>query len=192
LLGENGQGKSLIAKALAGAVSSEGECKISGRENTGPVRILLQDVVGQTLLRNFEAIRATAGRGQMHQFQQIYQEILGLNDASGNAAERRSTSRSLLEMKAALLAVRLCGRPGALILDEPDWGLSRPAAIDFVFNVINASQKRGVPVILISHKPWWLDAAGSILQVQRSTGGFQSEDPRAFTIRLKQVERNIP
>ena len=94
-------------------------------------------------------------------------------------------------MKAALLAVRLCGRPAALILDEPDWGLSRPVALAFVFNVIKTAHKRGIPVVLISHKPWWLNAAGSILQVQRSAGGFQGTDPCAFKIRLKPVNRNI-
>ena len=76
LLGNNGQGKSLIAKALAGAVRSEGQCGISFRDAGGPVRILLQDVVGQTLLRNFDAIRASAGHGQTERFQQIYREIM--------------------------------------------------------------------------------------------------------------------
>ena len=188
LVGENGQGKSLIAKALAGAVSCEGECEIASRENSGPVRILLQDVVGQTLLRNFKAIRATAGQGRRQQFQQVYREIMGSNDSVDSAAGGQTTFRSLHEMKAALVAVRLCGRPAALIMDEPDWGLSRPVAVEFVFNVFNAARKRGIPVILISHKPWWLNAAGSILQVRRSSGGCQGEDPCAFTIRLGKVE----
>ena len=194
MLGENGQGKSLVAKALAGAVSCEGGIEIEGRSNSGPVRILLQDVVGQTLLRNFKAIRATAGRDQIREFQQIYDEIMVSSQSPGERAghhtraERREKFHSLLEMKAALMAVRLCGRPDALIMDEPDWGLSRAAAIDFVFNVISAAHKREVPVVLISHKPWWKNAAGSILQVRRSSGGIDNNNPCAFTIRLKKVE----
>lgn len=191
LLGENGQGKSLIAKALAGAVSSEGECKISGPENSGPVRILLQDVVGQTLLRNFDAIRATAGHGESGSFQQIYREIMVPTEALDSSG-RGQSFRSLLDMKAALVAVRLCGRPAALILDEPDWGLSRPVAIAFVFNVIKTAHKRGIPIVLISHKPWWLSAAGSILQVKRSTKGNPEAGPCAFRIRLEPGSRNIP
>ena len=197
LLGENGHGKSLIAKALAGAVSSQGKCGLVGPEASGPVRILLQDVVGQTLLRSFDAIRATAGHGQNRQFQQIYQQIMvpgGSLDSNGHHPlqdDREQTFRSLLEMKAALVAVRLCGRPAALILDEPDWGLSRPVAIALVFNVIKAAHKRGIPVVLISHKPWWLNAAGSILKVQRSTGAAPGTDPCAFKIRLEPGDRNI-
>ena len=193
LLGENGQGKSLVAKALAGAVSYEGRIGIQCRENRGPVRILLQDVVSQTLLRDFKAIRATAGRDQRQEFQHIYQEIIGSNESPIEEAghlpqvERRQTFHSLLEMKAALMAVRLCGRPGALIMDEPDWGLNRTVAIEFVFNVISAAHKREVPVVLISHKPWWKNAAGSILEVQRSAGGSTGNNPRAFKIRIKKV-----
>jgi energy-coupling factor transporter ATP-binding protein EcfA2 len=197
LLGENGQGKSLVAKALAGAIGTSGEFRVAGPENAGPVRILLQDVVGQTLLRDFEAIRATAGRGQGRRFERIYREIMGSCAASDTAAGpiaatgRQLAFHSLLEMKAALMAVRLCGRPGALIMDEPDWGLSRPVAVDFVFNVIAAAQKRGIPVVLISHKPWWRKAVGSILRVRRSGGGYLGDTPCAFTIRLEKVERNI-
>lgn len=197
LLGENGQGKSLVAKALAGAIGIDGEFRVSGPINDGPVRILLQDVVGQTLLRDFKAIRATAGRGQGRRFEQIYREIMGSHDASQSAVAQLPTTEpgpafhSLLEMKAALVAVRLCGRPGALIMDEPDWGLSRPVAVDFVFNVIAAAQKRGIPVMLISHKPWWLKSVGSILRVRRSAGGYQGDTPRAFSIRLEKDEGNI-
>ena len=191
LLGENGHGKSLIAKALAGAVGSQGDCGIFGREESGPVRILLQDVVGQTLLRSFDAIRSTAGPSQSEQFQQIYQEIAAPADFA-DSSDRGESFPSLLEMKTALVAVRLCGRPAALILDEPDWGLSRPVAITFVFNVIKAAHRRGIPIVLISHKPWWLNAAGGILKVQRSTDRDKGPDASAFRIRLKEGSRNIP
>ena len=61
IVGENGQGKSLIARALAGTLSFEGRAQVTSGHNRGAVRLLFQDVIAQTLLRSFKAIGASAG-----------------------------------------------------------------------------------------------------------------------------------
>lgn len=188
LTGENGQGKSLIAKALVGALACEGTGRIRRDIDSGPARLLFQDVISQTLLRNFDGVVAASGRDQSRRAMEIYAEIMAAlpADAAAGAAdpERGGHFRSLLEMKAVLTAVRLCSRPGALILDEPDWGLGRSTAAAFVGGVIGAAHRREIPVMLISHKPWWSPIAGSALQVERTPTRSEGEDRSSFTIRI--------
>jgi hypothetical protein len=90
---------------------------------------------------------------------------------------------SLLEMKILLTALRLVDHDGVLILDEPDWGLSRPDAVAFVAAVVRAAHDRGVPVILISHKPWWRNLARSIRRVSKQTVS-SGADGCLFRIRI--------
>ena len=90
----------------------------------------------------------------------------------------------MLEIKALLVAVRLCGRPGALILDEPDWGLSRDSAIAFVLAAIQVAHEFGIPVLLISHKPWWLKLANSSIHVQRTDKKMDKDRNYSFEIKL--------
>ena len=78
---------------------------------------------------------------------------------------------------------KLCGRPRALILDEPDWGLTRSSAVALVAAVIKAAHAFGIPVVLISHKPWWLTVAKSIIRVER--GPKKSDDPGADAFRIR-------
>jgi len=193
IVGENGQGKSLIARALAGALSFQGRAKISSRQNGGPVRLLFQDVIGQTLLRSFEAIGVSAGCSNGTAPLEIYSRLMqqpwpcsehlqhshvrGEGSGDGNFP-------SLLEIKAILVAVRLCGRPAALILDEPDWGLSRTVAIAFVQRTIEVCHELGVPLILISHKPWWAPMAGSRMQVQRTSRRMEDTQGEIFQVTL--------
>jgi hypothetical protein len=92
--------------------------------------------------------------------------------------------RSLLEVKAILVAIRLCGEPSAIIIDEPDWGLTRSAAVAFVSAIISVCHEFGVPVILISHKPWWLTLAKSVLRVRRTAKEMEEKGKYFFTIKL--------
>jgi len=172
LVGDNGQGKTLVAKALARALAFEGEARIGTGEEPGSARLLFQDVITQTLLRSFKAL----ARSEDPACDELYRRILG-----GDVKVPGIGMPSLLEVKAMLVARRLAARPGALILDEPDWGLTRKAAIDFVLSVIDTAHELAVPVLLISHKPWWTPLARSRVQVSRtkkrsgdaSTGSFQ-------------------
>jgi len=192
LEGGNGQGKSLLAKSLAGAVDTRGTVSVASARATGRARLLFQDAITQTLLRSFAGLAASARVSLRESAMRLYRQIIrdqagaafrhaGIpdNDSTGGAPGLRT----LLEIKTILIAVRLAEKPPALILDEPDWGLSRPAAIGLVASVLNAAHAVEVPVILISHKPWWANIAGSRLMVDK----FQPAGGSSFEIRL-QVE----
>jgi len=127
LEGGNGQGKSLLAKALAGAIATRGRAVIESGSGTGRSRLLFQDVITQTLLRSFHAIVASVKpdrRGHaMELYRQLNRAFTGPAGVSGDRAARPVTGeaagrRTLLEIKTALVAVRLAERPPALILDE--------------------------------------------------------------------------
>ena len=92
---------------------------------------------------------------------------------------------SLLDIKTILVAVRLSAMPAVLILDEPDWGMSRPSAIAFVSAVLSAAHRQGTPVLLISHKPWWQSVCRSAIRVTRSPKKTSdTSDAPVFTITL--------
>ena len=91
---------------------------------------------------------------------------------------------SLLEIKVLLTAVRLSDQDAALILDEPDWGLSWSDAVAFVTAVVSAAHARSVPVMLISHKPWWRDLARSVRWVRKETVTTSGSEGCLFRVRI--------
>ena len=193
MVGENGQGKSLVAKALCGAISIQGTAELTSKHHTGPARLLFQDVITQTLLRSFDGIAATASRNFGENPLRIYDRIFKAYSrnlqAMGNSLAEfdpagEAEFRSLLEIKSLLVAVRLCGRPGGLILDEPDWGLNRASAIAFVLAVISIAHELNIPVLIISHKPWWLGIANSRIRVQRTQKEMDRHKNYSFRINL--------
>jgi energy-coupling factor transporter ATP-binding protein EcfA2 len=186
--GGNGEGKSLVAKSLAGAVVTRGKAKVQSVGSTGRARLLFQDVITQTLLRSFDGLVASVKASRRDRVAALYRQLCracaaneSLADSGWEGTHQRHT---LLEIKTLLIAVRLAEKPPALILDEPDWGLSRPAAIALVTAVIATAHAQGTPVILISHKPWWQPLVGSILQVAKTAG---ARSGRPFEISLAQA-----
>jgi len=190
LCGDNGQGKSLVAKTLAGALAYTGEARVEGPRGERRVRLLFQDVFNQSLMRSMPQL---APRGEDDGVAAAYDAIRDVIRHRAPLAgrtlsafgERRHDAAplSLLEMKILLTALRLVDHDGVLILDEPDWGLSRPDAVAFVAAVVRAAHDRGVPVILISHKPWWRNLARSIRRVSKQTVS-SGADGCLFRIRI--------
>jgi energy-coupling factor transporter ATP-binding protein EcfA2 len=194
IVGENGQGKTLIAKALTGAISIQGAAEIIPKQKAGPARLLFQDVITQTLLRSFDGIAASASGMSAENPLKLYDEIfqayaLNLLDidhtSAGFELSAKAEFRSLLEIKVLLVAVRLCGRPSALILDEPDWGLNRDSAIAFVLAIIKVAHGLHTPVLVISHKPWWFNIAKSRIHVKRTGKEMDKDQNYSFQIKLK-------
>ena len=170
MVGDNGQGKSLVAKALCHAVGYDGDAQVGDSRDTGYGRLLFQDVVTQTLLRSFPELGRSGRPDADAAVTAIYRELVDLQGLSAEDVDGLGNTgpQSLLAVKTMLIAVRLARQPAALILDEPDWGLSRAAAVDLVLSVLQAAHRREVPVILISHKPWWRPVAGSMVRVVKA------------------------
>jgi len=195
MTGDNGQGKSLVARALAGALPFRGKAFIKRVDREGKASLLFQDVLTQTLLRSF-AVLAGGGRGVNEQrilalyatLRDEYASALGSKAFGrvGQINEAHANRHTLLDIKAILVAARLATDPAALILDEPDWGLSRQSAIAFVSAVISVAHRQGIAIILISHKPWWLPVTRSCISVSRTPArSSASSGEPVFTVFLK-------
>ena len=193
IVGENGRGKSLIARILAGAISFDGQAVLTRAEKSGPPRLLFQDVITQTLLRSFESIADSTLYANGLKPAELCRNLLteyGTNVGAGGGENIREPVtgvagfRSLLEVKAMLVAVRLCGQPGALILDEPDWGLPRASAVALVAAIVKVAHSYGIPVLLISHKPWWRPIAKSVIRVDRTPKTTDGKGASSFNIQL--------
>ena len=182
--GENGQGKSLLAKALSGAAAIEGRFVLQSANASGRARLLFQDVINQALLRKLPdlAPAATGGVGRLC-FEGILRDYSRILEHCGQPGRGLPDpdKADLLTVKAMLAAVRITARPAALILDEPDWGLSRNAVLALVLAVMRAAHAIGVPVLIISHKPWWRPLAQSRLKVVK-----RPSFPARFEIHLEQ------
>jgi energy-coupling factor transporter ATP-binding protein EcfA2 len=183
--GDNGQGKTLVAKALSRAVRVRGRARVS----QGPARLLFQNVITQTLLRSPEVLRQTARDICGAAAERALAALIDAFVIYGGEYERVASPAaggSLLVAKLHMVAARLCVRPALLILDEPDWGLSRQEAAAFVLAVTTVAHASGVALMLVSHKPWWRAMAVSRLRVakhQRATSDLEGDRPR-FTISL--------
>lgn len=198
LCGDNGQGKSLIAKALASAMPYTGEAMVYGPNGPRRVRLLFQDVLNQTLMRSMRQLTA---RGNAKDVAVAYDDILDgirrrVPEAGGAliafADRRRSNARlSLLEMKVLLAALRLSDQRAVLILDEPDWGLSRSDAVAFVTAVVSAAHARAVPVILISHKPWWWNLARSVRWVRKEAVPASAAEGCLFRVQIQDAPGGV-
>lgn len=199
LWGDNGQGKSLIAKALASALPFTGEAVAYGPDGPLRVRLLFQDVLNQTLMRS---VRQLTPLGVNDDVVLNYEDILNgvsrLDPAipsrlrSFAELRRSQTPPSLLEMKILLTALRLSDHRAVLILDEPDWGLSRSDAVAFVSAVMDAAHARAMPLILISHKPWWRHMVRTVRWVLKEPVGTSRSDGCLFRIRIKEAPGGLP
>ncbi len=192
-VGGNGQGKSLIARVISGAMRSRGSARLTSSNGKHATRLIFQDVILQTLLRSFNTIRSQADACQADTVSEIYRWIISTINRMDpsqrfcDSGPRKEALPTVLETKAILVAVRLARYPGALILDEPDWGLSRTAANAFVAAVVNASHRRDVPVILITHKPWWDAAARSRVKIKKYKMEMAGGRVASFKIRLEAI-----
>jgi len=195
IVGDNGQGKSLLARTIAQAVATKGHVTLASPHAHHPPCLLFQDVLGQTMLRSFETLSRRPSKSHRNHIHYCYQEL-----QKHYARARQQTDpdpvtaigawsdnqHSLVDIKAILVAARLASKPAALILDEPDWGMSRTSAVAFVSAVLATAHDQQTPVMLISHKPWWHTVTGSTLRVTRSpVSRNQSSASPVFTIRLE-------
>jgi hypothetical protein len=175
LSGDNGQGKSLLAKMLVGAVNASGQAGVVDPPDGGRPRMMFQDVVGQVMSRSFTAVAVNGaspdGRGldSYRQLADTFTRYAGLLYGGDDSSAPRETpdSPTMLETKLLLAALRLSRKTSLLVLDEPDWGVTRCDALTFVLAVVDTAHSLGIPVLIISHKAWWAGLARSHVRVEK-------------------------
>ena len=118
VVGDNGQGKSLLAKALSGAAGHSGTARMEAAGTRGRARLLFQDVITQTLLRSLADINRSASRTAPYKPDEIEKAIfLRFCDLLREVGSEQTTweqdgAQTLLAVKAALIAVPPGGTSG--------------------------------------------------------------------------------
>ncbi|MEN8244309.1 MAG: ATP-binding cassette domain-containing protein [Thermodesulfobacteriota bacterium] len=167
MTGDNGVGKSIFAKLLAGILKpTGGDMRISAPNGTGHARLIFQDAIDQLFGKSIDGHLAWVFRFDREKgaaAQQIYTELDShmreyFKDRPKEAEALGTPSEhcTLLQAKISLIAERLATRPPVLVLDEPGWGLSAPIARKLVESICRAAGELKVAIVLISHHArWW-------------------------------------
>lgn len=170
LTGDNGVGKSIFARLLAGILPiSAGRASVMNSEGNRNVRLLFQEAIAQLFAMSpFEYLRRVFSSSRA-----LFAEAVGLFRSLMQAMLSKQLSdddqiwNSLLAGKACLIAARLAEKPALLLLDEPGWGLSRSDAGNLIFNTCRLAHQLGTGVGIISHQPEWHDFAASNLKLKK-------------------------
>jgi ABC-type Mn2+/Zn2+ transport system ATPase subunit len=150
--GPNGHGKSLIAKTLAGAIAYTGSATITGRP-LGRVRLIFQDVSNQALLTSASLDWALERNPVANHLNTLL--LMNITRELQKSGQAVGEERTLLRTKVAMIAMRIAERPTGLVLDEPDWGLTRTQALALFYSVANLCEQEQVPLLVISHRRWF-------------------------------------
>lgn len=181
--GDNGVGKSVFVKMLSNIYQpTTGRIAIRCLGNEGYARVLMQDsldqLFGETINDHFTRVfKFDKAKGK--QARELYEKMLDeLRLALRSnvklrkiklAASNSGTIETVLQVKFALVCERLASKPPLLILDEPDWCLSRPVTELFTSIVVNAAHKNHIPVLIITHlQDWYNNLYKSVINLKIS------------------------
>ena len=152
VLGHNGSGKSTLAWILAGVLTpTEGTATLAGQALTarvGHVGLAFQHARLQ-LLRSTVASDVAAASGADPATVASTLDAVGLDPA--RFADRRVDELSGGEMRRAVLAGILAGRPRALVLDEPFAGLDDVGRTSLADLLVDLRETAGMSVVVVSH-----------------------------------------
>lgn len=170
ITGDNGVGKSVLARVLAGVIPLAGgliECQSESGSNS--VRLLFQEstsqLFAQTPAQHRKSVFSCATE-YMETAEILCKTLVAeIIPALEKDSEDQKGQNSLLEAKISIIAERLAASPALLILDEPGLGLSSEDTIKLVFFSTRLAHSRKTAVAIISHQPQWLEFASSRLSL---------------------------
>jgi zinc transport system ATP-binding protein len=148
IVGPNGSGKTVLLRALIGAIPSGGSFKWAPDVRLGYVPQKL-DLARDAPMTGLDLLHARAALSRT-----VTERPADVLNAVGLTAE---TSRRLIgtlsggQFQRLLVAMALLGEPTVLLLDEPTAGIDEPGQERLNELIHRLQQDRGLTVLLISH-----------------------------------------
>jgi zinc transport system ATP-binding protein len=160
ILGPNAAGKTVLFRALIGAISFEGAIRWADGIRIGyvPQKLDLErdvPITGIDFLRARGALVTRAvgtGRRTSEQTMAVVSRALELVGVSRAAAEQPIGTLSGGQFQRLLVAFALVGDPSVLLLDEPTAGVDEPGQERLNELVRRLQQEQGLTVLFISHE----------------------------------------
>ena len=147
VIGPNGSGKTILFRALIGAVPHDGTVRWAPDTRIGyvPQRLDLErnmPVTGEDLLR----ARARLAAARPSDIERVLSRVGLTREILGKAIGTLSGG----QFQRLLMAFALLGDPTVLLLDEPTAGIDEPGQ-ERVTETVRRLQNDGVTVLMISH-----------------------------------------
>jgi molybdate/tungstate transport system ATP-binding protein len=150
LLGQSGEGKTTLLRALAGLLPAKGEPFGGLQPQHRAVGYLPQGYALFPHLRAWENVAFALPRGRQRRAQAL--ELL-LRVQLVDVAEQYPESLSGGQQQRVALARALARRPQLLLLDEPSSALDAGTRDEVMAELISEIHEFGVPALAVSHDP---------------------------------------
>jgi len=149
VIGPNGSGKTVLFKALIGALPHDGTVDWAPGTRIGYVPQKL-DVERDLPLSGMDLLQARAGIGGLARGE--VGGALALVQLSPDTAAQPIGTLSGGQFQRLLLAFALMGRPSVLLFDEPTAGVDEPGQEEIYALFRRLQRERGLTLLLISHE----------------------------------------
>jgi zinc transport system ATP-binding protein len=149
VIGPNGSGKTVLFRALIGAIQHGGLIRWAPATRIGyvPQKLDIErdlPVTGNDLLAAKTAVVRAGGLDAVR--------ALELVNLAPEQAARRIGTLSGGQFQRLLLAMALIGRPSVLLFDEPTAGVDEPGQEQLYEMIHRVQQAEGLTLLLISHE----------------------------------------
>ncbi len=149
VIGPNGSGKTVLFKALLGAVPCEGTVTWAPDTRIGYVPQKL-DIERDLPLTGVDLLEARAEVGRLARGE--FERALALVELSVEAAAQPIGTLSGGQFQRLLLAFALMGRPSVLLFDEPTAGVDEPGQEEIYALFRRLQHEERLTLLLISHE----------------------------------------
>ena len=148
IVGPNGSGKTLLLRALIGAIPCEGRFEWAPDVRLGYVPQKL-DIARDAPITGLDVLRARTALARTHA--DVAVETLADVGLPLEAAGQPIGALSGGQFQRLLVALALVGTPNVLLLDEPTAGIDEPGQERLNELIHRLQQDRGLTILLISH-----------------------------------------
>ncbi len=149
IIGPNGSGKTVLLKALIGAVPAKGTIRWAPKTKIGYVPQKL-DIERDLPLTGLEFLRAKANVAGIAATE--VSRVLALVDLQADAASQPIGTLSGGQFQRLLLAFALTGGPSVLLFDEPTASVDEPGEEGMYALFHKLQREEGLSLLLISHE----------------------------------------